>query len=68
MSVVFSKGLSFLQWMFTAISQWIFSGIFRWLLMFGMSDVYNFALISEFRDVVFEDVVSDNNRLALSYN
>ena len=30
LSLVFSKGLSLSQWMFTENSQWIFSGIFQW--------------------------------------
>ena len=44
LSVVFTKGLSLVQWICTRIVQWMFSGIFRWLFMCKIWCV-TFALI-----------------------
>ena len=38
-SVVFSKGLSLVQWICTGIVRWFFSGVFRLIVMFVISGV-----------------------------
>ena len=42
LSVACSKGLSLVQWMFTATVQWMFSGVVQWMFIFVRSGVKYF--------------------------